>query len=96
MPVAMRNSIIEILYIHRFETVDTHNVAKVIELCVAKAIDLCFRYHVTCNDSDSFMSVTVGSLDLEPAAQCQLLTNSCLDYIQLHYPTGTRILTTVC
>lgn len=49
---------------------------------------LCCRYHVSCSESDTYLSVVVESLDLEPAAHCQPDTNSCLDYIQLQYPTG--------
>ena len=46
------------------------------------------RYHVTCTEPDSYMSLSVSGLDLEPAARLCRDDSICRDSLHLTYPTG--------
>ena len=57
---------------------------------VAAFIVSCYvcRYHVRCDEPNSYMSVTLQDLDVEAASgQCGS-ENACLDFVKLQYPTG--------
>ena len=57
------------------------------------SLSLCYtcRYRISCEASDSFLSLSVDRVDLEPPVQCPGSSqSSCLDYLQLDYPTGSQ------